>query len=920
MTTPKWKAGNLYLPGDLVQPITKPSATSTVITNASFETGDATGWTLGSGMSVVSGDSFAGTYNVECAGTGGVSYLVHDSVNASPGQSITASCMYQQGGASAGNNVGAVVLRWLDVSDALIREDLGSLITSGKNDSYNRSTVTATAPAGTAKVQICGRVDRNVSNTSRFDTFTWNYAYSTIPPGLIYKAVQPDPGTSASTEPAWPTTLGVTVVDGGVVWEAMQASRVAWEASPILKSGATEPTWPTTPGEFVSDGTIAWECVSRRIEDENCPNSKIVAIVAGKVFAGDGDIVRYCASGNPLDWTTEHDAGFLPTGLQQANSNSVAVLNQYRGNLTPFNASSFQMWQADPDPTAMAILDQMDGIGSEWQQAACPVANDLFYLSQLGVRSVGIANAAENLSAGDVGMPIDVLVQSALAVATAAGDWPISTYYPSAGQYWLTFPDYPAGLSISGDLPDDFVGEFASGAYTSAGGEGAKTYAVTSGALPPGISLAPNGQWSGQHLGGGNGNPYWDYTWDVTVTDSNGSTATLTDTCRVTNFSINGDLPDGNLGDVVTGAYTNAHGVEPISYDVALVDFPAGFVLDSDGSYAGEYVEEKAWAWQVVATDAAGNIATLDDDAMCPAPDVTILAAPDGQTYIAYGDGASLPDTANTGISSGSSECMVDVANGLIFHWKISGEMRYADSLAGPWSSASGLPFVVPSGVIYTGTEYLAFPMLYAASTPEYFEQRSTETCFRPMKRGNTILGFTGASETPGAVYTVSVDNGASFMAYAEPEIGGGDKFLCDAGDVFVSAQEDAGGTKLARSPTGLQGTWTVSAGPGSSYVRELASDGAGGVLLVLDDGSCWYSTDSAASFTEVANMLVGTIAGGYRYQRNGSIFAGGYYYCCVNLGGGSADVKRWKPGDTEWTTVYSIFGGYDVNSVAALQ
>ena len=56
--------------------------------------------------------------------------------------------------------------------------------------------------------------------------------------------------------------------------------------------------------------------IARMVEDENCPNSKIVAIAASKVFAGDGDIAPYSATVNPLDWSTPEDSGFLPTGLQ----------------------------------------------------------------------------------------------------------------------------------------------------------------------------------------------------------------------------------------------------------------------------------------------------------------------------------------------------------------------------------------------------------------------------------------------------------------------------------------------------------------------------------------------------------------------------------------------------------------------------
>lgn len=278
------------------------------------------------------------------------------------------------------------------------------------------------------------------------DSFTWNL--NNPPPaldGLIFKAVQAGPGVSAATEPTWPTVNGVTVVDGTVTWEAVTASFVEWTAHPIMKSGATEPVWPPNVGGTVIDGDVVWEAVDRRVLDEKCPQSKVVAIMASKVFAADKDIVRFSATANPLDWSSPDDAGYLPTGLQQANAADLAVLQPYRGNLCAWNASSFQMWQVDPDPAAMALLDQMDGVGSEWALAAQAVGNDLYYLSQLGVRSVNIANAAENLQAGDVGIPIDPLVQEAIAEVLADGGQFLATYYPSAGQYWLTWNFYSGG-------------------------------------------------------------------------------------------------------------------------------------------------------------------------------------------------------------------------------------------------------------------------------------------------------------------------------------------------------------------------------------------------------------------------------------------------------------------------------------------
>jgi len=295
-------------------------------------------------------------------------------------------------------------------------------------------------------------VSGSVSNDDTYGVSTVTDDYISVVPQVTTAAAGPsitvsqvhpggsegtlEAGTSGVTEPTWPLAVGDTVVDGTVVWEAVGVDSVTWKASSILTSGSSEPTWPTGTGDFVSDNNIAWQTVPMRIEDENCPNTKVVAIAASKVFAGDTDVTRFCATLNARDWTTQDDAGFLPTGLQQKSQVGVSAMGVYRGNLAIWSPSTFQVWQVDPDPAAMALLDAMEGIGSMYQQAVQPVSDDLFFLSALGVRTVGIAEGTNNLASGDAGVPIDTLVQTEMYAVDVE---PVASYYPGAGQFWLAF-------------------------------------------------------------------------------------------------------------------------------------------------------------------------------------------------------------------------------------------------------------------------------------------------------------------------------------------------------------------------------------------------------------------------------------------------------------------------------------------------
>lgn len=529
MSALNWRPGTIYAPGSVVRPnaVPPPPAPAT-LENPDFEAG-ASGWTVTEGaLAIVSdpGNAFNGTYIARLTGPTANSAIQNNAVfPVVPGQQVTARCMIR---VNAADRVGGTVaIVWLDSSNSVISSSEGNQVNVLGGGVYRQSAVTAIAPAGAVACKIAGFAFALQSGTVRFDAFSIVYQPPVnVGSSLVYRAVQPNVGTSDATEPAWPTTVGQRVNDGTVVWEAIEANIVLWEAEPILITGGTEPAWPTVPGAVVEDNGIIWRCIGRNVRDERCPNSKVVAIGAAKVFAADDDIIRYSATGNPLDWSTQDDAGFLPSGLQQNGANRIDVLNLYRSNLVALNASTFQMWQIDPDPEQMALLDAMEGIGSVWQKAAQPVSNDLFLLSALGVRTVGIAVGSTNLQAGDVGMPIDSLVQEAVA-GMPAGSEPKACYYPAAGQYWLLFPQgadavvYPP-LTI-GLIPEcPMPGQPLSFQYDAAGGLPPYTWSLVT--QPPGWAISTSGLLTGAGIEGV-------AAWTVRVEDSLGQRAEFTQTC-----------------------------------------------------------------------------------------------------------------------------------------------------------------------------------------------------------------------------------------------------------------------------------------------------------------------------------------------------------------------------------------------------
>lgn len=432
MTNP-WQPGTTYVPGAIVRPTGGIAPVASTPINSDFHLGD-TGYTKESGWSIIGSGGYSGVgcaqLTIEDDGGIGRKLINNDFKPIAPGSVVNAKCMVLQGDDDSGHGGAGVALGFYDAEGSRIGSQIVGNVVSSSTGGWRQSSVSATCPDGAVFVteEFAGFNEQGHPVT--VSDFSWDYAYAGPPTGLVYKAVQANPGKSASTEPTWPPILGVTVVDNEVTWEAVVATQLVWTAVPISKSGATEPTWPTHVGDQVLDGTADWTTTTPMVPDTRCPHSKQVAIAQGKVFAGDEDITRYCVTYNPLDWTLNNDAGFIPHGIQSVQEVDCTCLSIYRGNLAIFTASSLQLWKADPDPSAIVILDQVESVGTNYPRGAIPVAQDVYFTTSQGIRSISVSAAQQAMGAGDIGNPVDPVVTALLGPDVT----PLAAFFPNLGQ------------------------------------------------------------------------------------------------------------------------------------------------------------------------------------------------------------------------------------------------------------------------------------------------------------------------------------------------------------------------------------------------------------------------------------------------------------------------------------------------------
>lgn len=176
------------------------------------------------------------------------------------------------------------------------------------------------------------------------------------------------------------------------------------------------------------DGTPA-----THISDANCPQTKGVIKASNKIWAVDGENVRFCAAGDARDWTTASDAGFIPAGRTQSGSGEALALGTFQRQLVVFFIDGAQLWDVDEDPALNKIKQQIYGVGTQYAQSPASFSNDVFFLSDVGFRSITVSSTnVDNFIDVDIGSPIDDLVTPSLPTASE----PRGLYVPGFGQYW----------------------------------------------------------------------------------------------------------------------------------------------------------------------------------------------------------------------------------------------------------------------------------------------------------------------------------------------------------------------------------------------------------------------------------------------------------------------------------------------------
>src|SRR5690625_1312358 len=233
--------------------------------------------------------------------------------------------------------------------------------------------------------------------------------------------------------------------------------------------------------------------------------------------------------------------------------------------------------------------------------------------------------------------------------------------YAGVRSYTLTVQSPPPLTLAPAILPATQVGTAFNVTVSASAGVAPYSYAITSGALPAGLSLnASTGAITGTPSAGGS------FNFTITATDSNttgattGSHAYTLTVAAPTIIIAPATLPDGTTGTPYSQALSANGGIAPYSYAVTAGSLPAGLALSSAGILSGNPSAAGTSNFAITATDSSTGTGPYSQTQTYT---VTIasaapIAGPVSST-VAYGSGAN-PITLNL---SGGTPTSVAVAS-----------------------------------------------------------------------------------------------------------------------------------------------------------------------------------------------------------------------------------------------------------------
>jgi hypothetical protein len=441
-------------------------------------------------------------------------------------------------------------------------------------------------------------------------------SYGSLPPGTL---LQNNADNSSLVLAGTPTTAGnyyyfqATVTDAWGNVDPYSTHSLSIFPMPVI----TPPLMPSAVAAGTPSVTIA------------ITGQGFVQPLTGEVQrAGSG--VTWTAGGTTVDLqaTVNSDTQILATvPYQLLLTPGIAAIQVIQPNGTQSNAAPFTV--SGPVISSLAPQSVVAGSGS-------------FILTVNGGYFLGLGPGSGSPVVEFVNTPLSTTFVNANTLTaivpanllTASGNFAVRVVNPgglSSAPFTFSILSPIPPLQMSGTAPNGTVGLPYAAGFSASGGTPGYQFSIAGGSLPPGLTLATNGNLTGTPTQAGQ------FKFTVQVADSTGANTSLgfVVTIAPPPLVLSGSLGDTALGTAVNAKFSATGGVPPYSFSVAGA-LPSGTSF-SNATITGTTNSPGTFVFTISVTDSASTtVSKVFTVKVAVGPLALTGGLGDGQVNVAY--------------------------------------------------------------------------------------------------------------------------------------------------------------------------------------------------------------------------------------------------------------------------------------------
>ncbi|WP_198665920.1 MULTISPECIES: putative Ig domain-containing protein [unclassified Sphingomonas] len=449
--------------------------------------------------------------------------------------------------------------------------------------------------------------------------YTGSQAY-TLSIAAAALSLQPATLPAATARAAYAASVSAT---GGTAPYSYRVSAGSLPAGVTLATDGTLSGTPSAPGNFTvtiaatdsSTGAGAPFTATRSYTlAVAAPPLSIATTTLPAMTVGRAYSATIAASGGIAPYGYAVTAGTLPTGISLASDGTLSGVPTAGGSF----AVTITVTDGATQSAAQAYTIAVAGAAIAIAPTTLPSATPGLAYSQTLAATGGTAPYTYAITTGSLPAGLTLASNGTLAgTPTAGGSFTFAVTAtdgstgsgPYTGTQSYTLAVGTPTIVVTGTgLPGGTVGAAYGATLGASGGVGPYRYAVSSGALPAGLTLVSDGTLAGTPTASGN------FPITITATDSStgagpfsGSRALVIAIAAPTIALTPATLPAATPGTAYSQTLTAAGGIAPYGYAITAGALPPGVTLSTSGTLAGTPTAGGSFAFTVTATDSAGG-------------------------------------------------------------------------------------------------------------------------------------------------------------------------------------------------------------------------------------------------------------------------------------------------------------------------